>query len=352
MKKIAIFQSDLRVGGVQKALLNILNEIDYSEYSVDLFLFDREHFFDLPEKPNLKIIYLKPFFRMNRMVYFNILKKMFKIENLPDCEYDIAIDFNSYQNDCSIGALSVKAKKRVMWIHNDVEIKLKNEKKYRILWHFFNKKLHYFDEFCAVSPGIIEGFRKISGIYDKKITSIPNHVDANEIFRKSEIPLENFEVDESKYNLCSVGRICHQKGFDILMEHLKNIKSKRDNLHFYLIGDGPDREKLEEQIANLGLKNDVTLLGNQPNPFNYMNKMDGFVLTSRYEGQGIVTIEAKALGLALFIPPHLEKYNPSVPSVADIEGAIINAEKKDKIRDDLSEYNSAIGKSLTEVLTI
>ncbi len=352
MKKVAIFQSDLRVGGIQKALVNILNEIDYSEYSVDLFLFDENKFFDMPEHENLKTYYLKPFFWLNRMVYFNTLKRIQKVDNLPDCEYDIAIDFNSYRNDCSIGAISVKAKKRVMWIHNDVEIKLKNEIKYKILWHFFNKKLSYFDEFCAVSPGIIDGFRRVSGIADKKITAIPNHVDSGEIFEKSAQALLDFEVDESKYNLCSVGRICHQKGFDILMEHLKIIKSKRNDLHFYLIGDGPDREKLEEQIKNLGLSDSVTLLGNQPNPFNYMDKMDGFVLTSRYEGQGIVILEAKALGLSLFIPPHLEKYNPTIPSTKDIETAIIKAEKKEKTRDDLSEYNSAIGKSLSEVLSL
>ena len=44
MKSIAIFQCDLRVGGIQKALVNILNEIDYSKCAVDLFLFDDQCF--------------------------------------------------------------------------------------------------------------------------------------------------------------------------------------------------------------------------------------------------------------------------------------------------------------------
>ena len=211
MKSIAIFQSDLRVGGIQKALVNVLNEIDYDKCEVDLYLFDRQCFFELPQHKNLNIRFLKPFFWLNRLVYFDVLRRMMPLD-LPDKEYDVAIDFNSYRNECSVAAVNVKAKKRVMWIHNDVEIKLRNEPKYRVLWHFFHKKLQYFDEFCAVSPGIIDGFRRVSGIQDKTITPIPNHVDTEEIFRKAAIPLENFEIDESKYNLCSVGRLCHQKG--------------------------------------------------------------------------------------------------------------------------------------------
>ncbi|MGE4353366.1 MAG: glycosyltransferase [Oscillospiraceae bacterium] len=351
MKSIAIFQCDLRVGGIQKALINILNEIDYSQCEVDLYLFDDKCFFDLPKHKNLNIIFLKPYFWLNRLVYFNILRRCTHID-LPDKAYDVAIDFNSYRNECAIGAIQTNAKKRVMWIHNDVEIKLRNEIKYRVLWHFFKSKLRYFDEFCAVSPGIIDGFRRVSGITDREITPIPNHVDTGEIFRKAEKPLPGFEVDPTRYNLCSVGRLCHQKGYDMLMAMLAEVKTRRDDLHFYLIGDGPEREKLEHQIKALGLCDMVTLLGNQANPFNYLERMDGFVLTSRYEGQGIVILEAKALGLQIFISPNLEKYNPGIPGTEDIPAALSSAQRREKIRDDLASYNTVIGESLSRVLEL
>lgn len=349
MKSIAIFQSDLRVGGIQKALINILNEIDYTKCEVDLYLFDNDSFFDLPKHENLKLIFLKPYFWLSRLVYFDVLKK-FANMNLPDKEYDIAIDFNSYRSDCSMGAITCRAKKRVMFIHNDVEIKLQNEVKYRILWHFFKNKLSYYDEFCAVSPGIVEGFRRTSGIWDKEITPIPNHVDTQEIFTKAAIPCEGFAVDKNKYNLCTVGRICHQKGFDMLVDMLHEVKQNRSDLHFYLIGDGPDRDKLTAQIEKHGMSEMVTLLGNQTNPFNYMNQMDGFALTSRYEGQGIVILEAKALGLKLFIAENLQKYNPNIPSTPDIINAISKATKEEKIQDNLADYNAQIGISLDKVL--
>lgn len=350
MKSIAIFQSDLRVGGIQKALVNVLNEIDYTKCEVDLFLFDDKCFFDMPKHENLHIRFLRPWPWLNRLVYFDILRRFGEME-LPDKEYDVAIDFNSYRNECSVAAVNVKAKKRVMWIHNDVEIKLKNEPKYRVLWHFFRNKLNYFHEFCAVSPGIIDGFRRVSGT-QKPITAIPNHVDTDEIFEKAALPLDGFETDKSKYNLCSVGRLCHQKGYDMLLDMLAEVKKNRSDLHFYLIGDGPDREKLEKQIADLGMTDMVTLLGNQPNPFNFLEQMDGFALTSRYEGQGIVILEAKAIGLELFLSENLEKYNPGIPATADIVAALSAAQRREKVRDDLREYNEAIGKSLNRVLEL
>jgi polysaccharide pyruvyl transferase CsaB len=350
LTRIAIFQSDLRVGGIQKSLVNILSGIDYKKCAVDLYLFERGKFFQLSDYPNLRVQYLKPYPYLNRFVYFSLLKKLVKPPGAGQW-YDVAVDFNSYRNECAIGALGVSAKKRVMWIHNDIEIKLKNERRYKTLWHFFCKKFHSYDEFCAVSPGIIGGFRRASGIADKPITVIANFIDTVEIFKKAEEPLE-FSVNKEHYNLCTMGRICHQKGFDILMDTLAQVVPRRPDLRLYLLGDGPDRAKLEAQIARLGLGGIVTLLGYQANPFSYLQMMDGFVLTSRYEGQGMVIWEAKSLGLDVFIPRHLEKYNPGIDGADDIAKALTAAKKRSNPRDPLTDYNDGIRKSLFGVLEV
>ena len=354
MKKIAIFQSDLRVGGIQKALVNILGELEGEDCTVDLYLFDgdqeADEFFRLPAWENLHVIRLKPYPFLSRLVYFGLLRRFAPVA-VRDTAYDVAIDFSSYRAECAVGAINARAKKRIMWIHNDVEIKRRNERKYRILWHFFKGKLRCYDEFCAVSPGIIEGFRRCSGIWDKPVTAIPNHIDTGEIFAKMDAPID-FAPDPAEYNLCTMGRLCHQKGFDILLELFARAAEQRRDLHLYILGDGPDREKLTAQIARLGLTERVTLLGNQANPFPYLKKMDGFTLTSRYEGQGLVIWEAKAVGLPLFIARNLEKYNPGIPGIEpeDLPAAFVSARRQEKRADDLADYNAAIGASLRRVL--
>lgn len=352
MKKIAIFQSDLRVGGIQKALVNILGELEKSDCRVDLYLFDPDEtaFFRLPAHEKLRVIRLKPFFWLSRLVYFGILERLCPVD-VGEEHYDVAIDFSSYRAECAVGALTVQAKKRIMWIHNDVEIKKRNEPKYRVLWHFFKGKLRRYDAFCAVSPGIIDGFRRCSGLMDKPIYAIPNHIDTAEIFEKMRSPID-FTPEPDGYNLCTMGRLCHQKGFDLLLDIFAAAAAQRQDLRLYFLGDGPDRAKLEAQVRQLGLTDRVHFLGNQPNPFPYLTKMDGFTLTSRYEGQGLVIWEAKAVGLPVFISKNLEKYNPGIQGSEDLAAAFLAAERRPLTPDDLSDYNAAIGASLREVLEL
>lgn len=350
MKKIAIFQSDLHVGGIQKSLINLLNDLLQDECQVDLYLFEEGCFFDLPQHPNLNIIPAKPYSFSGRMVYFDLLRR-FRPIPVRDVDYDVAVDFNSYRNECAVGALCVRAKKRLMWIHNDVEIKLRNEPKYRLLWHFFKKKFQYYDGFCAVSPGIIDGFRRATGITGRPIVAIPNHIDTGEIFRKMHMPID-FAPDPAQYNLCTMGRICHQKGFDILLELLAEAAARRPELHLYLLGDGPDREALLQQAERLGISGHLTLLGNQPNPFPYLAKMDAFTLTSRYEGQGMVIREAQAVGLPLFIAENLGKYNPGIPGTRDLVSAFVQARRRPHSPDDLTGYNAEIRRAIRRVLEL
>ena len=349
MKRIAMFQSDFRVGGIQKALINILNEMDLTQCAVDVYYFDEGNFFELPQHDNLRFIHLPAYPYWCRFVRFDLLKRLKPIK--IDGEYDVAVDFNSYRSECAVAALSVKAKKRIMWIHNDMEIKLRNEPKYRVLWHFFKGKFKYYDEFAAVSPGIIGGFRRATGIENKPVTAIPNHVDTSEIFEKAARPID-LDTDPGCYNLCTMGRLCHQKGYDLLLGYFAEVKAKRPDMRLYMIGDGPDREKLANQAAGLGISDSVFMLGNQPNPFPYLEKMDGFVLTSRYEGQGIVIREAQAIGLELFISRNLEAYNPGIRGYDDIPAALAAAKRREKVRNDLAEYNAEITSSLKKIFEL
>lgn len=348
MKKIAIFQNNLSVGGIQKSLINLLEQLDKTKYEIDLYLFENQKFFEvqIPEKVN--IIMQKKSCKLSKFIYFNLYKKI-KKNIYKGKQYDVAIDFDSYQFDTAFGALSVNAKKRVIWIHNDVEIKIKNEVKYRILHHFFKSKYKYFDEFVAVSGGIVEPFRRVNKTGDKIIHVIPNYINTKEIIEKSK-EKSDLILDDKKYNIVSVGRICHQKGFDILVNNMKEIIDKRKDIHLYIIGDGPDRGKIENLINEKKLKEYITLLGNKKNPFKYIKDMDGFVLTSRYEGQGMVILEAMCLGLDIFITKNLEKYNENIYGYEDIVEPIVNAKRKNKEINELKEYNSNITKKIENLL--
>lgn len=350
-KRIAIFQSDLHVGGIQKSLVNLMSQEMMDNYEVDVYLFDQKVFFDMSEiRPHIRLHHLKPFPYLFRVVPFALIYHcMPRFHFALEKPYDVAIDFSNYQQDCAFGALTVPAKKRVMWIHNDMEIKYREEWRYRVLWVFFKNKFHRFDEFVAVSDGIIQPFRNKTGMRDAKVTAIPNLINTAEIFEKCEMPID-FEVDPKKVNIASMGHLNHQKGYDIMLDQLKPVCQRRKDLALYIFGDGKEHAALVEQAKQNGLEDVVHFMGYQPNPYPYLNRLDAFYLESRYEGQGMVLWEAKALGLPLIFPKRLEKYNMSLTGTDDIYDTLLHLQKTEKEKDDLHTYNQEIIRRLRQVI--
>lgn len=346
MKKIAIFQTDLTVGGIQKSLINLLNNIDYSKYKIDLYLTGNNNYYGNLNK-NVKVIYLKKLPYFTRFVKFNILKKFYK--NKITESYDVAIDFNSYSMDTALACSSIKANKRVIWVHNDIEVKLRYEKKYKILYHFFKGKYEYFDIFVGVSKGAITSFERLNHFKNKEYLVIPNLIDTSEIVLKSKESC-NTTVDNNKVNIVSTGRICYQKGFDILINYISLLSTVRKDFHLYIIGDGEKFNSYKQLVNKLNLNNYITFLGSLKNPYNVMNMMDAFILTSRFEGQGMVFLEAKCLGLDIIMPRHLEKY-VDIKGTDDVLKSLKEIKKNNhKKIDMLSAYNKDILEKIDELL--
>lgn len=345
MKQIAIFQRDLTIGGIQKSLVNLLNNINYKKYNVDLYLFGKGEFFNqLPDKVN--VIMLEDETKFVKIRNFDSLYKKVNL-NILDKEYDISIDFNGYDKLTSIGALKANAKKKVVWIHNDINIKYGEEFKFKVIFNTSKSKYKYFDEVVCVSTGVKEAFN----IMTKLITNykvIPNYINTKEILEKADEPID-FKVDEDKLNLVCLGRLVHQKGYDLLMPIIKELSTIRTDFHLYMIGDGPDEEDLKKQVNDLGISEYVTFMGSKKNPYPYLKLMDALVFNSRYEGQGMVLLEGACLGLQIVMPHHLEKYCDGIEGVDSVLSTLRRLEKVDKKIDKLNKYNKEITKNLEEL---
>ena len=100
MKKIAIFQVDFGLGGIQKALYNLLCSDILAKEKVDLYLFNKNNFYDIHSLPaNINIIYLSHFPFCFKFIPFEFVKYK-KISGLNlEKDYDIAIDFSGYSQE-------------------------------------------------------------------------------------------------------------------------------------------------------------------------------------------------------------------------------------------------------------
>lgn len=348
-KKIAIFQANLNVGGIQRSLVNLLSSDILKEYEVDLYLFSRDIFYDISRfKENIHIFFLKPFPYWFRFIPFGIIKKFSFYQNIPD-KYDFVFDFDSYRQECAYCTTKMLKPKKVLWIHNDMEKEFRFNKKYRILYLFMKGKFQYYDTFAAVSKGVVNPFRTYSGQKEAPVVIIPNIINTEEILDKSS-EVTDITVDPMCCNVICVGRIYVQKGYDFLLKDFNAAYQKRKDLRCYIVGDGPDADYYKKWVKNHGLSNVVYFLGNRKNPFSIMKQMDAFCIESRYEGQGLVLWEAKCLGLQLIFPKRLEKYNSSLAGVDSVVEALVKLEKKEKKQNHLIEYYENIVKQYGNLL--
>lgn len=132
--------------------------------------------------------------------------------------------------------------------------------------------------------------RKIRVVYNPTVTP--------DIFEKAQCEPNHrwLSLDKTDPVVLAIGRFKPQKDFATLIRAFAIVKRQSQNAKLILLGDGPQRQYLEDLATQLGIRQDVDFPGFDPNPYAFMSMADVFVSSSRYEGLPNVLIEALALG--------------------------------------------------------
>jgi len=146
----------------------------------------------------------------------------------------------------------------------------------------------------AVSKAAADDLANNFGVSSKRISYIYNGVD-QEFLAKAALEPIPFKLNSEQVHLVSAGRLNPQKGFDLLLDALAQIKSK--NWCLWLLGSGSEEKKLLQKAAANGIKNRVVFIGFDANPWRWFSRADIFIMSSRWEGLPNALIEAMALGL-------------------------------------------------------
>ena len=101
----------------------------------------------------------------------------------------------------------------------------------------------------------------------------------------------------SRRTIVGVGRLGHEKGFDLLIRAFASVANARPEWDLLILGEGSERAALAAEIAELGLASRVAMPGQDPEPLEALQRADLFVLPSRYEGFPNALCEAMACGL-------------------------------------------------------
>lgn len=161
---------------------------------------------------------------------------------------------------------------------------------------------NFHDTIITVSNQIKMHYVDSVRIPEEKIDVICNGVDID-LFRSCEqtriAKRRELNVAEDEILLGSIGRLAPVKNYSSLLQAMQLVVSTQKNVKLILVGDGPEKERLSHQIAELHLTANVSLLGERSDIAGLLNAMDLFVLPSYTEGISIAMLEAMATGLPL-----------------------------------------------------
>lgn len=324
LKRILFVIDSITCGGAEKGLISLLNNIEYSNYDVDLLYFCHENEYYLNEIPNqvhiiepdlvtqlalssggyvlshvwnfhyLSLIIKRILFgimgKIDRDSYFRRRAKDWKIlrRYIPELEkkYDAAIAY--LENFPVYFTLDkVKAKKYIVWQRTDYK-----KTGCKVEWD-----LPYFqraDTICVLSEEMKNNFLSEFPGMKEKVVIFPNIVDIKNILEKSK---ENISFDDaySGFRIVSVGTLRHVKGYDVSMRACKRLLEKGYDFRWYIIGSGEELKQMQKEIMHLGIEERFILLGNKRNPYAFVAQSDIFVQCSYREGFSTTVFEAKCL---------------------------------------------------------
>lgn len=231
------------------------------------------------------------------------LLKNFIYKNKIESDYDVEIAFLEGPITRLFSVKNSETNK-IVWIHNDISKVFGKGIKAKIK-NTIDKKIYAkFDKLVFVSKDNLENFNKIYKgeiIESKEKKVIYNYIDPNKILEKSEEKIDNI-FNKDVINFVSVARLVPQKALDRLIKvHSKLVETLGYNHNFWIIGDGPEKEKLEKMIKQYHLEKSFFLLGKKENPYPYIKNADYFCLLSEFEGYGMVLEEAKILNKSIII---------------------------------------------------
>jgi len=209
-------------------------------------------------------------------------------EIVNDFKPEIAINYHTgYYFDLD----TLKKCKNIVWIHTAII----NPKRPINKALKYIKTLHKYDLIVCVSKGIVEEIIELAPELKNKTTYLYNPINFERIKKLSNDNLIDNEINE-KF-LLMVARLDLGKGFDTLFKAFDIAKDNGYDGKLYVVGDGKinDTIIINELLNQSKYKEEIKLLGGKINPFNWMKHCDKFILTSIFEGLGIVLIEALAV---------------------------------------------------------
>ena len=290
MKEILIAAKNLKIGGIEKSLINLINYLEEDGCNITLVLEERRGRFLKKLKNDMKIIVFKPseikvVFLRKIINFCKQIKFSLKYKN----KFDVSISYATYSKPDSFVARTA-SKNSILWCHADY-LALNNGN-IRKTKDFFEDI--YFDEFSKIvfvsktaKESFIEIFPKQKNVY-----YCNNFIDSTKIFELAKEKI-HIRYNQELTTFLNVSRHDEpQKKLSRIIKAASLLRREKYKFRIIFVGSGKDTEKYIYLAEKYNVTQNIIFEGSQDNPYPYFKISDCTILSSDYEGYPVVFLES------------------------------------------------------------
>ncbi|WP_319021394.1 glycosyltransferase [Carnobacterium mobile] len=288
---------------------------------------------------------------------------------------DVAIDFGGYNKMFTALLAMADVPKKVVYLHNVmmeeynkvIGDKFKHKWNLKVIFSLYR----YFDKVISVSESANEQNQKDLARYvpeyKEKMDYVNNTIDGKLILKAAHVDdklnkgkniystwdsdgrtvfYEDNEKDtgiltlkgfiapsKENINFVNVARLSPEKNHLSLIEAFSKLVNENNKCHLYILGNGPLKAEIKNKIIETRMQKHIHLLGHMENPAMFVNLCDCFILTSHYEGQGLVLLEAMIIG-----KPVIGTDVPGIHSVLDNSKGLLVSNSVEGIHQGMQKF--------------
>ena len=309
------------IGGIQKAFVNLMKELA-NNYDITLVVFSNHGGLKKALPVNIKLITLNDNLEVLGLSQKEVMKKGIRsiiirtlgavfsrvfsnripinllINKLKlSGNYDYGISYMQFApaklftggtNEFLINC--VNATNKITFVHSDF-------KNYGGNTFYTQKMYRKFDRIAVCSNSSREQFLKVLPELSCKTFVVKNCNDYDEIKKMSDEAM--IKYNKEFINVLTVSRLSIEKGVERGIKAIAKCIRKGIKVKYHIVGDGPEKKRLEQIAAKYGVEKEINFYGNQINPYSFMKAADLLLFPSIHEAAGLVVEEARVLKLPI-----------------------------------------------------
>lgn len=387
-KRMLMYIGVTHVNGITETFGSLLNMIDYDKFDVSVIALNSDNPYEREKlesfNSNARILMrvgtyvmtLEESLKNSIVVDYGLRKETMEYydeviyerelrRSVGNADFDYVVNYTGYSPIYGLIFMQAKGAKRYVWQHNDLEQDMKKEVKGKKV----NKQplesiftlYPYHDKIVACSKSVMEinrsnlstpetyskfAYCKNTLNFERVIEGIENrdifeykgrryflkksiHEDAKGAPQIAVLPLPEPGI----VSFVTIGRLSPEKNHENLISAFFRFHKKYANTQLYIMGEGLLKEKLQEIVLQKNAKEYIKILGNVSNPFGLLKECDCFILPSYFEGQPIVLLEARTVGMPIIVSDFSTVKDSLIP-----DGQLLIGHSEDDIYNGLTAF--------------